>query len=322
MQRAVESVRKCLGSLLSTLSTLAAEDAVAKGLYNSLRTYKFIIFTHFLCDILGDLSYLSCFFQQDNLDISQVQSAVEATIANINETYLDCDNIGGEHLTYILDEMKTPLIFEDHEIIQRSSDEHECFTSMRTFAAAVVSNIEERFPDLPIWSALKIFDPLSYPSKATQLRGFGSQNVLTLMDYFGKPKVIDGREYKELVDPSLFQREWPSFKRSLFDNYRGPSFKQLAREIIIKKRNSFPVISKLLEFIVVLPMSSVPCERGFSKHNRIRTKFRQQLIVGTVKSLMFVSVNGPDPDYLQPLEHWKKRRKRRHIYCSVSDKLV
>ena len=42
MHRAVESVRKCLGSLLSTLSTLAAEDAVAKGLYNSLRTYKFI----------------------------------------------------------------------------------------------------------------------------------------------------------------------------------------------------------------------------------------------------------------------------------------
>ena len=53
--------------------------------------------------------------------------------------------------------------------------------------------------------------------------------------------------------------------------------------------------------------------------------FRQQLIVGTVKSLMFVSVNGPDPDkfdYLQPLEHWKKSRKHRHIYCSVSDKLV
>ena len=88
MHRAVEAVRKCFPSLLSTLSTIASEndDPVAKGLYDSIRTYKFIMFTHFLCDILGDLAYLSRFFQQDNLDFSQVQSAVEGTISSILET--------------------------------------------------------------------------------------------------------------------------------------------------------------------------------------------------------------------------------------------
>ena len=30
---------------------------------------------------------------------------------------------------------------------------------MCKFADAVVSNIEDKFPDLPIWSALKIYDP-------------------------------------------------------------------------------------------------------------------------------------------------------------------
>ena len=87
MHRAVEAVRKCFPSLLSTLSTIASaeNDPVAKGLYDSIRTYKFIVFTHFLCDILGDLTYLSCFFQQNNLNFTQVQSAVDGIISSIKD---------------------------------------------------------------------------------------------------------------------------------------------------------------------------------------------------------------------------------------------
>ena len=81
IQRAVEAIQKCFNSTLSTLVT--NNDVMAKGLYKSIRTFKFIAFTHL---ILGDLTYLSCFFQQDNLNFSEVQSAVEATIATIRET--------------------------------------------------------------------------------------------------------------------------------------------------------------------------------------------------------------------------------------------
>ena len=326
MHRAVEAVRKCFPSLLSTLSTIASaeNDPVAKGLYDSIRTYKFIVFTHFLCDILGDLTYLSCFFQQDNLDFSQVQSAVDGTISSIKETYLDleCDEngFGGENLQSILEKISNPLIFDDHEIVQRERDECECFASIRMFASAVIDNLEDRFPDLPIWSSLRIFDPLSYPSKVSQLRGFGEGNVKTLLDHFGQPKVVGGVEFKEIINQSAFLREWPIFKRTVFDNYRGLSFKELSKEIVTKKRTSFPVISKLLEFILVLPMSSVPCERGFSQHNRIRTKYRQQLVVLTVKSLLFVLVNRShtdEHDCTKPLREWNRRRNR-HIYsCSV-----
>lgn len=325
MYKAVEAVRKCYSSLLSTLSTLGDNDVVAKGLYNSVRSYKFIVFTHFLCDILSTLTYLSCFFQQDNLDFSQVQSAVEGTITNIKETYLDSDStVGGDNLTMILEHLQNPLIFEDHQLKKKSSDEQECFSTIRMFATTVVNNIEERFPNLPIWSSFKIFDPLSYPSKATELRVFGNDNMKILMNHFGQAKIVDGNEFPEIVNPSDFQREWPIFKRSVFDNYRGLSFKELAKEIITKRSTSFPTISKILKFIVVLPMSSVPCERGFSQHNRIRTKLRQQLTVQTVKSLMFVAVNGPDPeilDYTKPLQMWKNRRIR-HIYSSTREKII
>ena len=325
MHRAVEAVRKCFPSLLSTLCTLGDNDCVAKGLYNSIRSYKFVVFTHFLCDILGMLAFLSRFFQKDNLDFSQVESAVRATISDITETYLAQDgSVGGEHLTEILAHLQNPLIREDHEIVMKPSDRQECFTSIRLFAEAVVHNIEERFPDLPIWSSLRIFDSLSYPSKATQLRGFGNEHVKILMDHFGQGKMVDGIEFEPMIDSSTFQREWTIFKRFVFDNYRSLTFKELSKEIITKKSISFPAISNLLKFIIVLPMSSVPCERGFSQHNRIRSKLRQTLDVNTVKSLMFIAVNGPDGDnfdYYQPLQHWKSHRNR-SIYSSTSNKVI
>ena len=99
------------------------------------------------------------------------------------------------------------------------------------------------------------------------LRSFGTEEIETLIDHFGKAKVVDCVSYKELVDPTCIQREWPVFKRTVFDNYRSLSFRELAKEIISKKKALFPNISKSLQFISVLPMSSVPCERGFSAHN-------------------------------------------------------
>lgn len=63
-------------------------------------------------------------------------------------------------------------------------------------------------------------------------------------------------------------------------------------------------------------MSLAPCERGFSQHNRIRTKLQQQLTVQTVQSLMFIAVNGNDADrldYRKPLVEYKKFKTDKFI---------
>lgn len=62
-----------------------------------------------------------------------------------------------------------------------------------------------------------------------------------------------------------FRESGQIFKRVVYDNYRGLSFKEMSKEIITKKTR---VISNLLKFIIVLPMSSVPCER----HNTIESE--------------------------------------------------
>ena len=77
--------------------------------------------------MLGALSYLSYFFQQDNLDFSQVQCAVEGTISDIKETSLENDSIGREYLTQILELLQRPLIFEEYHIEKKASRSKRVF---------------------------------------------------------------------------------------------------------------------------------------------------------------------------------------------------
>ena len=114
---------------------------------------------------------------------------MRGTITNIQETYLEC-KLSGEHLEHILEKLDVRLIFDDHQVVRKQSDDQQFYSSICQFAEAVIINLEQRFPDLPIWSSLKIFDPISYPNKTTSLRGIGKDDVDRLMAHFGTPKIV------------------------------------------------------------------------------------------------------------------------------------
>ena len=77
--------------------------------------------------------------------------------------------------------------------------------------------------------------------------------------------------------------------------------------------------------ICVLAMSSVPCKRCFLHTTESVLKFRQKLAVKTFKSLLSISVIGPEPelyDFLEAILHWKRQNNYRHIYSSITSKLL
>ena len=60
-------------------------------------------------------------------------------------------------------------------------------------------------------------------------------------------------------------------------------------------------MTKLMAISMVLPVSSVECERGFSKQNIIKTQLRCRLTIESLEQLMRVSLNGPRLEELDPL---------------------
>ena len=55
----------------------------------------------------------------------------------------------------------------------------------------------------------------------------------------------------------------------------------------------YPTIAKLAGICMVLPASSVKCERGFSQQNLIKTKQRNQLESPHLDMLMRLKIEGP-----------------------------
>ena len=69
----------------------------------------------------------------------------------------------------------------------------------------------------------------------------------------------------------------------------------LAEDMLSSKQmlREFPNMEELLAISRVLPVSSVECERGFSKQNLIKTGLRCSLMNENLARLMRISINGP-----------------------------
>lgn len=56
-------------------------------------------------------------------------------------------------------------------------------------------------------------------------------------------------------------------------------------------------LQKLMSTVSTLPVSTAECERGFSAMNDILTDERNRMMIETLNSLLFISVNGPEVEF-------------------------
>lgn len=68
--------------------------------------------------------------------------------------------------------------------------------------------------------------------------------------------------------------------------------------------------------MLVLPLATACCERGFSTLKRIKSDWRSRLETETLDNLMRISIDGPDLESYnaaRALQHWwdKGERQRR-----------
>ena len=76
----------------------------------------------------------------------------------------------------------------------------------------------------------------------------------------------------------------------------------------------FPNLTKLAAIGLLLPVSTVDCERGFSALTCVKTDLRNRLCNKTLNNLLMISIEGPDPmdyPYDQACDLWASWRNRR-----------
>ena len=81
--------------------------------------------------------------------------------------------------------------------------------------------------------------------------------------------------------------------------------------LAIKHKDLYPAACEAGERLLVAPVSTVDCERGFSKQNLIKTCLRNAMSVTALENLMCISIDGPPRDKFNFSLAFKNGKDRR-----------
>lgn len=315
--KALESVYTHWQALVLVLEQDAITNPTAAGILRQIKSYWFVATMHMLLDILPITDRLNKHFQEENVNLSSIKPRVAAARERLHDhiaTLGDNEELfSGNQRSY----KGVNLLFAEAANIQSYE------TMRREFISSLVRNLDKRFPahELDVLSALgTIFDVRMFPGR-NQLQQYGNDALEVVIRKFAPP---DGEEEAErgsesesgsegeeeiprpvaeenqaqprvraqpLLDADRTRRAFAEMKYSL--HAVNPESFLKACKIVILDFTDFPDFVVLAKIALTIPVSSVPCERGFSTQNAIKTPSRANLADKSVDNLMRISMEGP-----------------------------
>ena len=149
----------------------------------------------------------------------------------------------------------------------------------------MVERLQNTFPDHGLMNAFSVFDSTSSKSQSTE--NDTDRKVDMILDHYGIERVNDdGVTLKPIVDSDKAKIEW-----NLLIHCKGENESPVNMlDIYVKNSDVYPNLAKLASYAIVMPTTSVSCERGISRFNYIKTDSRNTLNVETVDMLMLLSL--------------------------------
>ncbi|GBB89907.1 hypothetical protein RclHR1_16760003 [Rhizophagus clarus] len=191
------SIEPLMDTLLETMTTtnnnIQRQNFIF--LYTEICDWKLLAFLHFLWDILGYLTTLSKIFQQKKIQISNIDPIIELTLRKIQQEFLDYDEDGrlllGKNLNRFLSNTtaKDNYNIGTHQLTQNENYEADLIVDISSFASAVITEIQERFPDRPLFNSMKIFDHTNWPNGREELIKYGEKE-LNIYQNFTRRKLV------------------------------------------------------------------------------------------------------------------------------------
>lgn len=321
LDRAVQAILDNLDPLISALISDSDNDPTAKGILKFITTFQFLATTHFLADALPVLSQLSKRFQRQCVDFTAVSEGVQVTISALEGFKQTPGPRLQKFTSEIPSEPGEEFYFKEHRISDSHAQRQGFVASSERFIHKLKENLQSRFPDSGMLSAFSIFDPLRLPSTEINLPMYGVNDLDTLCSHYGLPKTSEsGQELSPVVEPSDTKDEWVTFKQVMSNNFRTCTLQSMAQKLLpsAEMREQYPNLLTLITLAITMPVSTADCERGFSKHNLIKTRIRARLKTENVGMLMKMSVDTPE---LSKMEQFDFARAFQ-IWCSVKDRLI
>ena len=110
-----------------------------------------------------------------------------------------------------------------------------------------------------------------------------------LLEHF-EEKESNDKYFDPLIKKNECQDEWMIYKTIVKSNFDKMKIEAILPILIKEYSDVFPNIIRLIKIAYTVPFSSVPCERGFSKQNLVKTNNINSLSIDTLDKLLRVSL--------------------------------
>ena len=312
--RALQSLLLSYPIIVTHLEALAAEygtksDAAKfKGYLRKLTSFKFILHMLFFDILLKPLAQLSCSLQSNSIDILFAIASLESFHAQMQMLKKE-DHDGNTELTKFVEAVLASCDGDDMELVENVEFKGVPLNAaspavLRAFTESkgnVIDKVGEcvkgRFTDLqekPVFKAVKLLDPCTWPKEEEALCVFGYRELTFLTEHFKELIVHQG------IDTEAALVEWGAFKSFWAANMSDHIPRHMVWQTVMSSyKDKFPNLSQLISLLLVLPVSNAIVERGFSTMRRVKTDWRNGLNEETLDHLMRISLEGPPPFQFQ-----------------------
>ena len=305
-ERAVSALKRNLATVVMHLEhrhtegTRAEDSNRAKGYHKEITTVTFIKMLYFLLDFLPAIARLSKIFQKEEFLIFEIQDVVERAVIELSALKLHPGTNMKEFQEKLnLGERK----FGDIEL----TGNQENFVSYcddqttRNLIDNTIQYINTRFSNLkeePL-SLMTVFDFHKWPLGSQELGTFGNNQIKKLvcehLDHFFLPE-----EREEIP------AEWILLKLFV-RSFRTNPLVDVYSLVLKQKPSEMSHLLKLIEYLLVVSPSTASCERGFSKMNVLKTRYRTGLRQESLQSQLLVMTEGPELEHFdgdRAINHW------------------
>ena len=268
-----------------SLVSMFLEESSGKALclHKPITCYKFLYAAHYYADVMDHLSRLSKMYQQRDLDFTDVNPATIQSIRDLKES-----KTGATLRKFLLSAPGTPTEGDDglttfqfgpHTVRDGPQQRKEAQSACDSFSDFVIQNLQERFSSTDDSAGLTSLTRLFNPALRLDEKDDNIKNVSTYLK-------------QECTE------EMKSFLRFLEKKVEnGHQTLQTTKDVAqygAKHDEQYPNIAAAARRLLVSPVSTVDCERGFSRQNLIKTAIRNRITISNLENLMMISIEGPE----------------------------
>jgi hypothetical protein len=273
------------------------DKALAKELYGRFKDLKNVYLIFGLHEILSLWTSLLLRFQREEIDPSLLMKEIENFIGILKaklETNQDSE------VSYALQNL---LSKNGHGINETVQAKLEFCHFMKEFSEILIENLHQRFPQTMLLKAARVLliDDIMKERDPDKLVNFGVQDLRIVVEHFSQRRRCsfvsgDTGYAQEIIKDENVMREYTMFKFMIMYNHsEDEEFAKLSLHekwyrVFALYGEIYKNFFQTIKLLLILPLSTVPCERLFSKKNLIKSRGRSCLKTMTLDHLLRCSL--------------------------------